>query len=148
MKFKVVRDEPGQQSVAGCINGLMKLIDVSALRRDITPRQAANAWITSMTEDSRTGHFGETLAKTAERQVAFWLKIESANTSKEAALAMYLENFNRLLLMSFLRTFWEMDLKTAQCYTAQIDLSWLESPEGRLTASKYIFEVLETTKGA
>jgi hypothetical protein len=151
MKYKVVRDEPGKQSVAGSINDMMKLIDVPALRGSITHLQAVNAWTAAMHDDTakNAGHFGETLETTAKRQIAFWLKMESVGASKEAALAAWLENFNKFLLMSLLMAFWEMDRKTAQCYAAQMDLSWLETPEGRIVASKYIFEVLETTrKGA
>lgn len=143
MKYKVVHDEPGQQSIAGKINDLMKLIDVPALRGNITPRQAVNAWTASMSEESTKGHFGETIPETAKKQMAFWLKMESVGASKEAALAAWLENFNKFILMSFLTAFWETDLQTAKSYASKMDLLWLESPEGRLSASKFIFETLK-----
>ena len=141
-KYKWVEDPKGQQSVAGRINDAMKLIDVPALRGDMTYNQAVNAWM-AMLGDTEKGHFGESVGESARRRMAFWLQMKDISSdSKESVLAAWLDGINPLLLVSFLAAFWEVDIKTTKGYTATMDLEWLKTPGGRIVAAKFIFNML------
>jgi hypothetical protein len=140
-KYKFVEDPKDQQSVAGRINAAMKLIDVPALRGNISYDQAINAWMT-MFGDTEKGHFGESVAETARKRVAFWVQIRDTNRLRVSVLAAWLDGINPLILVSFLMAFWETDLKTTKGYAATMDIKWLGVPEGRVAAAKFIFDTL------
>jgi|GEM_PF-2741380 len=145
-KYKFVQDEPGKQSVAGRINDAMKLIDVPALRGDITRDQAIRAWM-AMLGDTEKGHFGESVEQSARKRMVFWTQMRDTRQDlKESILAAWLDGINPLLLVSFLAAFWETDIRTAKGHTATMDIEWLKTPGGRIAAAKFIFDILSAIR--